>query len=87
MGSGVGGRGTAARVRLVGVADLNQLAARIVEKTTDPEEPANESAAQTNGRSGGIKGGKARAAKLSPEERSEIARKAARARWGPIEHG
>lgn len=34
------------------------------------------------GRRGGLKGGKARAAKLSPEERSAIARKAAAARWG-----
>lgn len=33
------------------------------------------------GRLGGKKGGKARAAKLTPEQRSEIARKAARARW------
>ena len=35
-----------------------------------------------NQRKGGLKGGKARAAKLSPEKRSEIARKAAAARWG-----
>jgi hypothetical protein len=33
------------------------------------------------GRRGGLKGGKARAAKLTPEERSESARKAAKARW------
>jgi hypothetical protein len=33
------------------------------------------------GRRGGLKGGKARAEKLTPEERKEIARKAARARW------
>lgn len=33
------------------------------------------------GKLGGKKGGKARAAKLSPERRSEIARLAARARW------
>lgn len=33
------------------------------------------------GKLGGKKGGKARAAKLSPERRSEIARQAARARW------
>ena len=32
-------------------------------------------------REGGLKGGKARADKLSPEERSEIAKKAAKARW------
>ena len=30
---------------------------------------------------GGKKGGPARAAKLTPEERQEIAKKAARARW------
>ena len=34
------------------------------------------------GRLGGKKGGKARAEKLTPEQRQEIARKAARARWG-----
>jgi hypothetical protein len=33
------------------------------------------------GRRGGLKGGKARAAKMTPEERSESARKAANARW------
>ena len=33
------------------------------------------------GRLGGLKGGKARAAKLSPRRRSEIAQKAAKARW------
>lgn len=33
------------------------------------------------GRLGGAKGGKARALKLSPQERSEIARDAAKARW------
>jgi hypothetical protein len=33
------------------------------------------------GRKGGAKDGKARAAKLSPEQRRESARKAARARW------
>lgn len=33
------------------------------------------------GRRGGKKGGKARAAKMTPEERSESARKAAQARW------
>lgn len=63
------------------VTDLNKLAHRIVEEATDPDE-SSPTPAQTNGRNGGLKGGKARAAKLSPEKRSEIARKAARARWG-----
>ena len=39
-------------------------------------------AAVSLGRLGGLKGGKARAAKLSPKKRSEIAKKAAAARWG-----
>jgi hypothetical protein len=34
-----------------------------------------------NGRQDGLKGGKTRAQKLSPGKRSEIARKAAQARW------
>jgi hypothetical protein len=34
------------------------------------------------GRSGGLKGGTARAAKMSPARRAEIASKAAKARWG-----
>ena len=33
-------------------------------------------------RNGGLKGGKARAASMTPEQRREIAKKAARARWG-----
>lgn len=61
------------------MADLNQLAARLVKQATEPR--ADESPAQANGRKGGLKGGKARAAKLSAEERSAAARKAAEARW------
>jgi hypothetical protein len=38
-------------------------------------------AAQELGRLGGAKGGKARAKNMTPEERSEAARKAANARW------
>ena len=43
--------------------------------------PDKDPAAVALGRKGGLKGGKARAAKLTPEKRSEIARKAAAARW------
>ena len=39
-------------------------------------------AAVALGRLGGMKGGKARAAKLTPERRAEIARNAAAKRWG-----
>jgi hypothetical protein len=38
------------------------------------------------GRLGGRKGGKARAEKLSPERRKEIAKKAAEARWAKKRH-
>lgn len=44
---------------------------------------ARSDAARALGRRGGLKGGKARAEKLSPERRSEIARAAVRKRWGP----
>ncbi|HBL27607.1 MAG TPA: histone H1 [Acidobacteria bacterium] len=46
----------------------------------EPEEPIRAAAALL-GREGGLKGGKARSEKLSPERRAEIARKAALARW------
>lgn len=66
--------------------DLNQMAAAIVESATsdepepDPDEGKNP-AAVVLGRLGGQKGGKARAAKMTPEQRSEQARRAAAARW------
>ena len=72
--------------------DLNQLAKSIVDQVTggdpEPEEkaepaqkPEKNPAAVALGRLGGLKGGKARAEKLSDEERSDIAQKAAIARW------
>ena len=65
--------------------DLNQLAASIVADSTSDEskavEPEKNPAAVELGRLGGKKGGAARAAKLTPERRREIARKAAAARW------
>jgi hypothetical protein len=44
-------------------------------------------AAVALGRKGGQKGGPARAAKLTPEERSESARKAVQARWTKAKEG
>lgn len=73
--------------------DLNQLAASIVDETTadEPEgvgepqgaadQPEKNPHAAALGRLGGKKGGPARALTLSAERRSEIARKAAEARW------
>jgi len=43
--------------------------------------PDKNPAAVALGRMGGLKGGKARAANLTPERRSEIAREAAKKRW------
>ena len=59
--------------------DVNVLAASIVEEATS--ESGKNPHAVALGRLGGKKGGPARAKKLTPEQRREIARKAARARW------
>jgi hypothetical protein len=63
--------------------DTNQLAKYIVDLATGGinEEMPELSPKAKAGRLGGLKGGKARAAKLSGDQRSEIARKAAIARW------
>ncbi len=66
--------------------DEFQLAKSIVDELTidiDEQEPKPEKnlAAVTLGRLGGLKGGKARAEKLSAKKRKEIAKKAAEARW------
>jgi hypothetical protein len=46
------------------------------------ETPAKDPERVARGKASGAKGGAVRAAKLSPERRTEIARKAADARWG-----
>jgi hypothetical protein len=60
--------------------DTNQLAKFIVDLATEGESdvPLPDHEAQ---REGGLKGGKARADKLSPEDRAAIARSAAMKRW------
>lgn len=50
------------------------------EPEPNPDEGKNPAAVEL-GRLGGQKGGKARAAKLTAEQRSEAARRAAAARW------
>lgn len=67
--------------------DLNQLAAAITGAATEREiwsaiDQGKNPAAVALGALGGKKGGKARAKNLSPKRRSEIARHAARSRWG-----
>ena len=63
--------------------DLNQIAASIVERTTNKSEALSEKnpAAVALGRLGGLNGGKARAESLTAQKRKAIARKAAKTRW------
>ena len=68
--------------------DTNQLAKSIVDIATGESDEDKETlsdevraAAAALGRLGGLKGGKARAKSLSAKRRSEIARRAAQARW------
>jgi len=66
--------------------DVNKLAKSIVDLATgnpiaEELQPIKNQAAVELGRLGGLKGGKARAEKLSSRKRSEIAKKAAEARW------
>lgn len=69
--------------------DPNQLAKFVLDVATgqiedrepSPEEEGKNPAAVALGRKGGQKGGAARAANLTPEQRTEAARAAASARW------
>jgi hypothetical protein len=72
--------------------DFNQIARSIVDQATGASTPkkkspakkaekAKDPAAVSLGRKGGLKGGPARAAKLTKEQLSESARKAAQSRW------
>lgn len=77
--------------------DPNQLAYTIVgiatgqqddnERVANSELRAKNPAAVALGKLGGLKGGKARALALKSHERSEIAKKAARARWRQRDDG
>jgi hypothetical protein len=61
--------------------DVNETAFRVLREATGEKNPA----AVALGRLGGKKGGPARAAKLSPKKRQQIARAAAMHRWHPPE--
>jgi hypothetical protein len=68
--------------------DVSQLAKRILDEATGDEPKTEATAPQIKnkaavalGKMGGKKGGAARAATLTPERRSEIAKKAAAGRW------
>jgi hypothetical protein len=70
--------------------DANQLAkaildiatGKVADREATPEEQGKDPGAVSLGRRGGIKGGKARAESLSPQQRVEIAKRAAKTRWG-----
>jgi hypothetical protein len=70
-------------------SDFAVTAFRVVQEATKEPEPEQPKEVPTGknpnavalGRLGGLKGGKARLTKLSPEKRKEIAQKAAKARW------
>jgi hypothetical protein len=73
--------------------DVNQIAARMVRHITEAaetpdlsDEDARKRAAAALGRRGGLKGGPARAAKMTKAERSRSASDAARARWKKEKH-
>jgi hypothetical protein len=63
--------------------DLNRLAAKIVRESTEPtvRDDGKDPEAVARGRRGGQKGGRVRAERMTPEQRSEAARRAAQARW------
>ena len=72
--------------------DTQELARSILDQAVPDAEPPKESkptaapeknpAAVALGRLGGLKGGKARAEKLTAAKRKAIAKKAAKSRWG-----
>jgi len=73
--------------------DFNQTAYQVMLESTgqapklqDEPEPVKNPAAVALGRLGGLKGGHARAATLTPRKRSRLAAKAAQSRWRAKKH-
>ena len=68
-----------------GPEDVNEIAFRVAREAMGVKraewEDGKNPAAVALGKLGGLKGGKARAAKLTAEQRRRIAQNAARARW------
>ena len=61
--------------------DFTHVALAVVQQATGEVTAPAPSKKQESGRKGGLKGGSGRAAALTPEQRSAIARVAAAARW------
>jgi hypothetical protein len=76
------GRSKKTQVRKV--RDENQIAPAVIEKLEQIAEdnPGKDPIAVLLGRRGGLKGGRARMDRLSPEERRKLGLKGAKARWG-----
>ena len=62
--------------------DFSITAFRVAQEATERIVPEPKIDFKALGQLGGLKGGRARAARFTPERRSEIANKAAMARWG-----
>jgi len=62
-------------------ADVTRNAVHIMRLATGQEQETGRDPGTEANRKGGLKGGKARAEKLSADERAAIAKKAAKARW------
>jgi hypothetical protein len=61
--------------------DFTQIALDVVRRATGEAQQPAPTVTQVRARKGGLKGGTARAAKLTPEQRADIARVASAARW------
>jgi hypothetical protein len=61
--------------------DFTQIALDVVKQATGETNTPKPSKKQESGRKGGLAGGTARATALTPEQRSDISRRAAEARW------
>jgi hypothetical protein len=71
------------KIKKLAHPDFSQIAFAVVQAATNESDQAEgtESPQAAGGRLGGKKGGPARAGKLTAEQRSEIAKRAAKARW------
>jgi len=67
--------------------DFSVTAFRVVQEATGQVEPKHKATIDFKalGHLGGLKGGRVRAERLTPERRTEIAKKAAQARWGRLD--
>ena len=71
------------KVTKIGERDTNQIARSVINRTIElAEADGKDPAAVSLGRRGGLKGGPARMASLTADERRKLGLKGAKARWG-----